>query len=86
MLGLVVGVFVAALADAVLAKAVRGLVQLHIFVAGGAGVPVVGVVMLPLGAGSVLVLGLVVGVFVAALADAVAVKVVLSLAYLLVAA
>ena len=47
---------VAALADAVLAKAVRGLVQLHIFVAGGAGVPVVGVVMLPLGAGSVLVL------------------------------
>ena len=56
VLGLVVGVFVAALADAVLAKAVRGLVQLHIFVAGGAGVPVVGVVMLPLGAGSVLVL------------------------------
>ena len=47
---------VAALADAVLAKVVRSLAQPHIFVAGGAGVPVVGVVILPLGAGSVLVL------------------------------
>ena len=56
VLGLVVGVFVAALADAVFAELVRGLVQLHIFFTGSAGMPVVGVVILPLGAGSVLVL------------------------------
>ena len=76
MLGLVVGVFVTTLADAVFVELVRGLFQLHIFVAVGAGVPVVGAVRCPLGAGNVLVLGLVVGVFVTTLADAVFVELV----------